>query len=512
MKVKKQAFNPYLPSYEYIPDGEPHVFDGRVYIYGSHDRFDGAHFCLNDYVSYSADIHNLSDWRYEGIIFKKDQDPRNQHIPENTPEPVTGMGVIYTLSDQLNEKGIHAMWAPDVVQGLDGRYYLYYCLDFLPEIAVAVCDKPAGKYEFLGFVQYPDKIPLGKKEGDYIQFDPGIFVDDDQSIYLYSGNAPMYRGVPRRNNCSQVMKLEKDMMTLKESPRLLLPDIYSCRGTDFEGHEFFEASSIRKIHGKYYFIYSSVNSHELCYAVSDKPDEGYCFGGTIIDIGDIYLEGRTKKYAVNCLGNTHGGIEKINNEWYVFYHRQTHRTNFSRQGCAEKISISLDGSIAQVPITSCGLNDGPLRGTGVYPAYICCHLTGKKGVAYSHPSTMKMHYPFLTQDLRDVEPGSVEAELEGSIPAQYIKNIKDRTVIGYKYFDFNGVKKLTLKLRGRSKGKFFITTSLESQIYGHVIANIDSTEWVNVCGDITVPDGVQSLYLSYEGKGILDFLSFELED
>ena len=103
--MKTQVFNPYLPSYEYIPDGEPRVFNGRLYIYGSHDRFNGDVYCANDYVCWSAPEDDLSDWRYEGVIYKKTQDPRN-------PD------------------GAHALWAPDVCQGNDGRYYLYYCLDF----------------------------------------------------------------------------------------------------------------------------------------------------------------------------------------------------------------------------------------------------------------------------------------------------------------------------------------------------------------------------------------------
>ena len=53
---KKQVVNPYLPSWEYVPDGEPHVFGDRVYVYGSHDRFDGDLFCMNDYICYSADF------------------------------------------------------------------------------------------------------------------------------------------------------------------------------------------------------------------------------------------------------------------------------------------------------------------------------------------------------------------------------------------------------------------------------------------------------------------------
>lgn len=154
----KSVFNPYLPSYEYIPDGEPHVFDGRIYIYGSHDRFDGKKFCLNHYVCYSAPVTDLSDWKYEGTIYRNDQDIRMT-------------------------KGDHELWAPDVVKGKDGRYYLYYCPDdILPEIGVAVCDSPAGKYEFLGLVSDKTGIPIGDRKGDTIQFDPGIFIRPDGSI------------------------------------------------------------------------------------------------------------------------------------------------------------------------------------------------------------------------------------------------------------------------------------------------------------------------------------------
>lgn len=72
---KKQVYNPYLPTYEYVPDGEPHVFGDRVYIYGSHDRFDGEMFCLNDYICYSADVKDLTEWKYEGVIFGKTRIP-----------------------------------------------------------------------------------------------------------------------------------------------------------------------------------------------------------------------------------------------------------------------------------------------------------------------------------------------------------------------------------------------------------------------------------------------------
>ena len=83
--MKKVVTNPYLPNFEYVPDGEPHVFNGRVYVYGSHDRFGGKGFCLNDYITWSAPIDDLSDWRYEGVIWKKTDDPLNKKKHNSMP-------------------------------------------------------------------------------------------------------------------------------------------------------------------------------------------------------------------------------------------------------------------------------------------------------------------------------------------------------------------------------------------------------------------------------------------
>ena len=184
-----------------------------------------------------------------------------------------------------------------------------------------------GQYEYLGMVKYADGTILGQRNGDFIGFDPGIFIDDDEAIYLYIGNGPIRPEQENGTKHSMVMKLERDMLTIKGEPKKLMPSLTESEGTGYAGHEFFEASSIRKINGRYYFVYSSVNSHELCYAVSDKPDEGYEYGGTLVDIGDVYLNGREAKDAVNCVGNTHGGIECVDGQWYIFYHRQSNRTN-----------------------------------------------------------------------------------------------------------------------------------------------------------------------------------------
>ena len=98
-----QAFNPYLPSWEYVPDAEPHIVDGRVYIYGSHDLFNGLNFCLGDYVCWSAPVDDLGNWKYHGVIFKREQDPAAPRI-----------------------RMTNGLAAPDMVVGDDGRYYLYY--------------------------------------------------------------------------------------------------------------------------------------------------------------------------------------------------------------------------------------------------------------------------------------------------------------------------------------------------------------------------------------------------
>ena len=71
---------------------------------------------------------DLSDWKYEGVILRKEQDPRNQNIPEDAPEQPLLFGIEPEKAEDLNPRGVHAQWAPDVVCGLDGRYYLYLSL------------------------------------------------------------------------------------------------------------------------------------------------------------------------------------------------------------------------------------------------------------------------------------------------------------------------------------------------------------------------------------------------
>lgn len=304
MATEQQVFNPFLPGWEYVPDGEPYIFDGRVYVYGSHDAFGAPIFCVNDYVCWSAPVEDLSDWKYEGVIYRKKQDPSNRF-------------------------GLRSLYAPDVAKGPDGRYYLFYALDFVGKMSVAVCDTPAGQYEYYGKVHFKDGHVWGTRNGEPFPFDPGVLVDEDGRIYLYSGFATKVPFVASRwhnltNEGGVVLELEKDMLTIKSGPELLFP-IKGKKGA-FENHAFFEASSIRKVDGKYCFVYSSQHNHDLCYAMADSPKGPFTFGGRLVDIGDLGLDGRKdESNASNYLGNTHGGLLEINGQWYIFYHRQTNR-------------------------------------------------------------------------------------------------------------------------------------------------------------------------------------------
>ena len=141
------------------------------------------------------------------------------------------------------------------------------------------------------------------------------------------------------------------------------------------GHAFYEAASIRKINGRYYFIYSSENSNELCYATSQNYNGPYHFGGTIISNGDVGNHGRRGEDRTNQTANDHGSLACIKGQWYIFHHRQTHSGTFSRQACAEPVRIAEDGSIAQVECTSMGFHRGALETKGSYPAIISCVLT-----------------------------------------------------------------------------------------------------------------------------------------
>ncbi len=492
-----QVFNPFLPLYEYIPDGEPHVFNNRVYLFGSHDKEGGDTFCMLDYAVYSASVYDLKTWHYEGIIYHASQDPL--YSPERP-----------------------YMYAPDVVQGNDGRYYLYYCLSgkfgiggYHGPVSVAVCDTPAGQYQYLGFVRNPDGSPMKT----YVCFDPAV-INDNGTIRLYYGTQYPYEEQPDfrenqeliRQECEMFGKteeeilntpdsvmgacvcvLEDDMLTVREAPKHIIP--YAVKNTEFEEHPFFEAASMRKVGRKYYFIYSSQQNHELCYAVSDYPDKDFHFGGTIVSNGDIGYHGRKPEDRLNMTGTTHGSIIQIQNQWYVFYHRLTHKSDYSRQACAEQIHFLPDGSIPQVEITSCGLNGGALTASGAYPAVIACNITNGH-MPHGSNSQYQEHFPHVTHEENN----------------RFIAEISNHTLIGYKYFKFEENQKnykLKIRYQATGEGSFQIFTDISQTQKLSEIPVSPCTVWTEASALLPELHGVFPLYLVYSGAGEAKLIEIE---
>ena len=496
--MKTSGLNPYLPFWETVPDGEPHVFGDRVYIYGSHDRLGGISFCEEDYVCWSAPVEEPGVWTCEGVIYKKMQDPLNG-APYGKTLPEIGMPL-------GTEENPHLLYAPDVAQGPDGRYYLYYALDFVNVISVAVCDTPAGQYEFLDFVRREDgTIPDAGR-----WFDPAI-LSEESGNYLYYGFAPA-RKFPGMEQVifpgAMMVKLAQDMHTIISEPKCVANGIDTAKGTSYEAHPFFEASSIRKLGNRYYFVYSSLQGHELCYGTADTPEGPFAYKGVIVSNGDLGYEGNT--LAVNYTGNNHGGLERIGDRLYIFWHRHTHGTAFSRQGCADAVKILEDGTIPQIEITSCGLHDGPLPAKGAYDSCIACHLTeaDREQVGQVVMSGPGEAVPELPEEMPYITEEADETGEKGLKP--YIRNLRTGSAAGFKYFQFEGTEsRITVELRGL--GCLEVRADSPDPQAGTMVgsAAVDSKNWKHVTTGLQVEAGKHALYFLVK-EGTVDFASFEI--
>ncbi len=484
--MKQHAFNPYLPPWEFVPDGEPHIFGDRLYLYGSHDAMKGTTYCSEDYVVWSAPVDDLSDWRCEGVSYRKDQDPLNGAPYE---------GVMPKVAFVFETP--HKLYAPDVAQGPDGRYYLYYSLDFTNIISVAVGNSPAGPFEFLDYVRRADgTLPECR------WFDPAILCEESGN-YLYFGFAPAFR-LPGMGEDpfpgALMVKLADDMHTIITEPVCVANGVDTAKGTCYEDHPFFEAASIRKIGDWYYFVYSSLQGHELCYAMAKSPEGPFEFKGVIHSNCDLGYHGN--RLPIAYYGNNHGSLANVNGKVYIFGHRQTHGTEFSRQGIAEEVTLLPDGTIPQVELTSCGLNGGPLPAKDSYSAHIACHLTEK-----DRTKVGRVFNPGPGGDLTALPPQMPYITEEGSKP--FIANLLDGSAAGFKYFSFDASESaITLELRGTGAAQ----VRLDSP-EGPVITALNhaSDIWQNSKSRLTVSvSGVHAVYVVV-ASGKLDFASFAFE-
>ncbi len=283
----------YLFPQDYMADPAANVFNGRIYIYPSHDWESGVP--END----NGDHFNMRDYH----VFSMD-DPENGEITDH--------GVILQVED-IAWAG-RQLWDNDVVEK-DGKYYLYFSLKDKNDVfhlGVAVAVRPEGPF-------VPQSDPI---RGSY-SIDPSVFKDDDGSVYIYfgglwGGQLQRYRDNKALESAvlaegdepalpSRVAKLTDDMLQFAEEPHPVV--IVDDNGQPLKAsdpHRFFEASWMHKYNGKYYFSYSTGDSHYLCYAMSDNPYGPFTYKGVILEP----VVGWT----------THHSIVEFKGKWYLFFH------------------------------------------------------------------------------------------------------------------------------------------------------------------------------------------------
>lgn len=325
------AHNPILPEHIFVPDVEAHAWgDGRIYLYGSFDLQGQKSFCSPVHHVYSSD--DLIHW--------------------------TDHGVVFSIEDSAWAKDCGVLYAPDCAYR-DGWYYLYYCV---PDgrCGVAKSQSPTGPFVDVGQIMGVQGI------------DPAVLIDDDGQAYLYWGQLTWCHAAKLKDT---MVEIEQDTI---------------CTPLTVQEHEFHEGSSVKKIGGKYYYLFADTHRHGdpdrpdgrpscLGYAVSDHPMHGFTYGGVIID-----------NFGCDpAVWNNHGSMEYFHGQWYVFYHRSTHGGEFSRHVCAEPIYFNADGSISEVSMTSSGVGEA-IKATECIPASLACELRGNVCIAKAFDSAYSL--------------------------------------------------------------------------------------------------------------------------
>ncbi|NIJ44819.1 beta-xylosidase [Wenyingzhuangia heitensis] len=305
--------NPFI-KHKYTADPSARVFNGRLYVYTSHDRDDATYFDMLDWACFSTD--NMKDWKDHGAIF--------------------------SLKDiSWAEKWA---WAPDAVKR-NNKYYLYYPVE-RKKIGVAVANKPEGPFKDIIGKPLVDGIaePFAGAE----PIDPAILIDDDGQAYMYFGCREA-RVVKLKENMVELDGSLQEVIILdKQGKRLLWkeksekePNLQINHGGD---GVYGEGPWMFKRNGLYYYVYSNGWSKDatMIYATSQNP------------MGPFVYQGKVMKPVSS--GTSHGSIVTYKNQWYVFYHTQDLSGNgFKRSICVDKLFFNKNGDIIPVAPTKEGV-------------------------------------------------------------------------------------------------------------------------------------------------------------
>jgi arabinoxylan arabinofuranohydrolase len=435
--IHQSVGNPYLPLWEHEPDGEPRVFEDpdnpgkyRIYIIGSHDvSFRG--YCGPDIREWSAPVEDLSSWRDEGPIFT------------------------YQTNNQWD-----TMYAPDLVEvkGKDGKkvYYLYPHSRGGGRLEmVAKGDRPNGPFTPINMNANGSRVLPGSNMG----FDPGVLVD-----YVTDKNAPDfdigYRvyGYWGFQTSSAGELDQKTMYSLKPGTQAI--DRFQTHvfpGQDPNAFAFFEAASIRKIGNKYVWIYSGYSGQEyglgrsnatLRYAYGDTPLGPWKSGGVLVDARAVVpTQDGTKLQTTFSGHNTHGSIQLINDQYYVFYHRAPRGFGYARQSMVAPLKVESD----EKPVA----DGGKITITG-YDPFAKDNLwiaKGSQGTEYTGAEVTSEGFHIFGLDPYQYYSAGYACFLSNQQTMQDswdmwdnnmpLANVQNGNIIGYKYFGFGGLDKDT---------------------------------------------------------------------
>ena len=491
MEAKKivTGANPYMPLWEHVPDGEPRVFtyngETRIYLYGSHDT-KKTDYCGPDYVVWSAPVDDPTNWTCHGIC--------------------------YTASDGGD------LYAPDVVRKGD-TFFMYAAENRGSSIMLVTSKCPWGPFE------NPVKTELG--------FDPGILVDDDGRTYAFWGFCESHAG-----------ELNDDMATLK--PETVRHHIMGHSKPfwikEDDGHVdpvdgFFEASSPRKINGKYVLIYSKRYEYPkpengvfgscngfLSYKWADSPLGDYKEGGDISFNGGEVITGPDGNGIMTYQwGNNHGSLMKVKDQWYVFYHRQTGCNEYSRQAMVEPVDIAMgkDGKIYIGKITY--ENGEPVKSDVVEATSQGFYLDGLDAFAVISAGYTCHMYDGLGKPMYQ---GNAEGTNEGVRVAHIqpvyegdsspVVDIQSGATIGFKYLNFGTEGASKAVLTGEIPAGTTVSIMLDSY-NGKTVATTEvSADSKEITFELTEKvTGKHAVYFGFmnndeEKRSIFDTFRFEL--
>ncbi len=523
--------NPVLPEWEHVPDGEPAVYwskeddEWRVYLYGSHD-LDGTGMCSKDYVVWSAPVYDMSDWRLEGTV---------------------------TDINNGSTYGGDKLFAPDCAYDLQTDTYYMISNQMYGNSVLRASDSPAG--------------PWDESEAEWLietnmAYDPSIYIEDGTIYITGAVRGSGYEQYPEiaeaiaADEYSSGMKLVGAIFQLKKD----LSDGDGIEAISWLPNDeriylpIFEGPSLDYIEelGAYIFTYvsndigadgTSYNS-TIGYVWTDDlmngtwhygdngveetyPELDYLISGNrgniISDTSGRYSvdpatgEMTFSEFPTHVMGNNHGGIARINGQWYYFGHRQITTEESSRQAIAGRLTIEKNEAgeplIRPMEYTSSGMLES-LDAFAVTEASSACYLL--EAIDHQAPSIEDknphsdciVNAPYITTT-RD----------ENATYAAYVTNLKNGSIAGYKYLDFaegaagvkllvsgslNGSVEIWLDAPAEEQGGTRIGSAVlsgEAAADAEKVTGSDGTEWSWISAQLEeVPTGVHGVYFVFSNE------------